>query len=65
MDGNNLFKKTVIYKGIGLLISYILVLIYYGESTAIEFTIVSTAVFTIYYVLFELYWNKYNINTNT
>lgn len=60
---NNLLKKTLTYKCIGLIISYIIVLIYYGESSAIEFTIVSTLIFTIYYVIFEIYWNRYHINT--
>lgn len=65
IDNWSLFKKTCIYKCIGLVISYIIVLIYYGESSAIEFTIFSTAIFTIYYVLFEIYWNRYHINTTS
>lgn len=55
----DIVKKTLTYKAIGLIISYIIVLIYYGESSAVEFTIVTTAVFTVYYMIFEKYWERY------
>ena len=59
---DTLLKKTLTYKCIGLIISYILVLIYYGESSAIEFTVISTLLFTLYYIAFEIYWDRYHIN---
>lgn len=54
----DLFKKTVTYKFIGIIISYIIVLMYYGEASAWKFTALSTSVFTVYYVLFEKFWDS-------
>jgi uncharacterized membrane protein len=63
MDEENwlIVKKTITYKFIGLIISYILVLIYYGGDMAVQFTMISTLVFTVYYMIFEKCWNKYAI----